>query len=222
METAPLARAKLCHSIAHTITRAGWSDDSTIDSNELSLCFDDAAYLRCRRAIPTRGPISTSGNNGNSSEINGSATANPIYWLRLTRTGNSFVGDGRLPDVGGAPGTWTVVATKTVGMNSSVLVGLAVTPRDGSFLNKAVFDNISITTSSGTITLGSSNAVAHQAFRAQIATATQADCNPYSDRYFLRRTASAIGATTSSTNSQQRSLEKLLVDALAEVENRRA
>jgi hypothetical protein len=37
-------------------------------------------------------------------------------------------------------------------MNSTVLVGLALTPRENSLLNKAVFTNVSITTSSGTIT----------------------------------------------------------------------
>jgi regulation of enolase protein 1 (concanavalin A-like superfamily) len=74
------------------------------------------------------------------------ATVKAPYWVRLTRTGNLFSG------YISADGTsWTSVGTYTVPMVAQLRVGLAVTSHANGTLNTAVFDNVSITSASGTL-----------------------------------------------------------------------
>jgi plastocyanin len=78
--------------------------------------------------------------NGSSSETKISSLAAP-YWVRIVRSGSSFSAyrssDGS---------TWTQIGTtKTISMNSTVLVGLAVTSHSDGTATTAVFDNITIT-----------------------------------------------------------------------------
>ncbi len=79
----------------------------------------------------------TGGNTGGQSVSN---TAAP-YWVKLVRSGNLFTAYNSPDGV-----TWTQVGTTaTVALNSSLLVGLAVTSHDNTKLNTAVFDNVSVT-----------------------------------------------------------------------------
>lgn len=78
--------------------------------------------------------------NGASNFSAGSAmNAAPNNWVRLVRAGNVFTG------YSSANGTsWTQVGTATVAMNSSVLVGLAVTSHNNTVASNATFDNVAI------------------------------------------------------------------------------
>jgi len=78
-----------------------------------------------------------------TSQLPGPAVNAP-YWLRLTRTGNTFTAAASSDGT-----TWTTYATiNNVAMNSSTLVGLAVTSHNDGALCTAQFDSIAITTSS--------------------------------------------------------------------------
>ena len=67
------------------------------------------------------------------------------YWVRLTRTGNSF--DAQLaPDSAGTPGAFTAIGTtQTIGMGSNVLIGLAATSGSTTAASAIVVDNVTIT-----------------------------------------------------------------------------
>lgn len=100
----------------------------------------------------------TSGSNRNSTEkpaVGDGATQAAPYWVRLTRTGDTFLAEAS------ADGTsWFTIGSQVVDLANTVRVGLAITPRDydNNLMNKVVFDNVTIVSSSGTITLGSSGA----------------------------------------------------------------
>ena len=78
---------------------------------------------------------------GTSSSVAGpTSNTAPNNWLRLTRSGTlvtAYVS---------ANGTaWTQIGTTTLGMASTVSVGLAVTSHNNAVLGTATFDNVSIT-----------------------------------------------------------------------------
>ncbi|MCA9235974.1 MAG: fibronectin type III domain-containing protein [Planctomycetales bacterium] len=80
-----------------------------------------------------------SSTNGNSNNNNVNGYTAP-YWVRITRTGNSFTG---YRSSNGA--TWTQVgSTVALSMGSTVYVGLAVTSHSSGNLATAVFSNVSV------------------------------------------------------------------------------
>jgi regulation of enolase protein 1 (concanavalin A-like superfamily) len=84
--------------------------------------------------------------NGASTNFdNTGAAVAPPYWVKVTRTGNSFSGyispDGK---------TWTQLGTaQTITMTGPVLIGLAVCSHDATLTTTATFSNVSMT---GTVT----------------------------------------------------------------------
>lgn len=62
------------------------------------------------------------------------------YWVKLTRTGNTFVSYCSPDSV-----TWTPIGTNTVTMPTSTFMGLAVTAKDVGVLNTSVFQYVSVT-----------------------------------------------------------------------------
>ena len=64
------------------------------------------------------------------------------YWVRVRRMGTTFTSY-----VSANGTTWTTVGSQTISMTGTVFVGLAVTATNNSLLSKAVFDNVSITSS---------------------------------------------------------------------------
>jgi regulation of enolase protein 1 (concanavalin A-like superfamily) len=62
------------------------------------------------------------------------------YWVRLTRTGNTFAGS---ISING--NTWQQVGSVTAPMATNVLLGLAVTAHNNATMNTATFDHVSIT-----------------------------------------------------------------------------
>src|SRR5262249_11937980 len=64
-------------------------------------------------------------------------------WLRLARSGNTFIGYWAL-DVSGAPGTWNQLGSETVVMGTTAYVGLAVTSHNNSATVMATFDHVQI------------------------------------------------------------------------------
>jgi len=82
------------------------------------------------------------------SSTNGSSTNNNVtgytapYWVRITRSSNSFTGYRSADGV-----TWTQVgSTTTLAMGSTVYVGLAVSSHSSGNLCTSVFSNVSVTT----------------------------------------------------------------------------
>jgi hypothetical protein len=85
------------------------------------------------------------GNGGSMAFIAGSTSTFPV-WLRLTRTGDQFVGEVSMDNA-----SWTTVGTVSVAMPSTNILGaitggFAVTSHDAGALNNAVFDNVAVTT----------------------------------------------------------------------------
>jgi regulation of enolase protein 1 (concanavalin A-like superfamily) len=78
---------------------------------------------------------------GSSAANNGAYTGvTAPYWVRLTRTGNSFTAE-RSPD----GTTWTQVGTnQTISMNQTIYVGLEVCSHAAGSLMTATFDNVSV------------------------------------------------------------------------------
>jgi regulation of enolase protein 1 (concanavalin A-like superfamily) len=81
------------------------------------------------------------------SNANGSTNASTFigaaipYWVRLTRSGNSFTGYRSSDGV-----TWTQIgSTVTLSMSSTVYVGLAVTSHASDTLNTSLFSHVSVT-----------------------------------------------------------------------------
>ena len=66
------------------------------------------------------------------------ASAAP-YWLKLVRSGNVFTSYRSTNGV-----SWTVVSTATISMATKVYIGLAVTSKSTTTLNKSTFDNVSV------------------------------------------------------------------------------
>lgn len=90
---------------------------------------------------PSEGGVrlqSRAATNGLTSEING-PIVNAPYWLRLTRTGNTFIGE--ISPNGSA---WSIVGSVNVAMPADVRVGMAVTARNDDFLHWGRFDNVSV------------------------------------------------------------------------------
>jgi regulation of enolase protein 1 (concanavalin A-like superfamily) len=76
---------------------------------------------------------------GSMSFVAGSGASFPV-WLRLTRTGNQFVGEMSADGI-----AWASVGSVTVTMPDPIEVGLAVTSHDPNVLNAARFDHIALT-----------------------------------------------------------------------------
>ena len=75
---------------------------------------------------------------GSSSHTSGGAASAP-YWVRMVRSGNTFTA------YKSSDGTnWTQVGSETIGMATSVYVGLAVTSHNDGTLCTATFDNVSV------------------------------------------------------------------------------
>jgi regulation of enolase protein 1 (concanavalin A-like superfamily) len=76
---------------------------------------------------------------GESTHTSGPAVA-PPYWVKLTRSGDMLTAS-TSPD----GNTWSVVATETIVMGSTVEVGLAVSSHVAGSTARATFDQVSIT-----------------------------------------------------------------------------
>ena len=62
------------------------------------------------------------------------------HWVRLTRSGNTFIGEHSADGI-----TWEAFLSQDVVMETDVYIGLAVTSQNTSTLCEAVFSNVSIT-----------------------------------------------------------------------------
>lgn len=69
----------------------------------------------------------------------GQVAENVPVWVKLQRSGNTFIGSASVDGV-----TWTQISTKDVGMTGTVTAGLAVTSKLESTLSTATFDSVSI------------------------------------------------------------------------------
>lgn len=79
-----------------------------------------------------------------TASANATATVAQPYWVRLTRTGNSFAAE-IAPDVSGAPGAYVALGTaQTLAMGSTARVGIAVTSGSTTLASAIVIDHVSI------------------------------------------------------------------------------
>jgi len=107
---------------------------TSVGSNQVSLMLhttDGGIRMQYR--------TSTNGGTGETAPAS-LASARAPYWLRLERTGNTIVGKVSTDHV-----NWTTVDTISVTMSSTVLIGMALTPRDNNYLHFASFDHVSST-----------------------------------------------------------------------------
>ena len=79
-----------------------------------------------------------------TASANAAATVAQPYWVRLTRTGNSFAAQ-IAPDVAGAPGAFAALGTaQTLAMGSTARVGIAATSGSTTLASAIVVDHLSI------------------------------------------------------------------------------
>jgi hypothetical protein len=83
---------------------------------------------------------SRSSTNSSTSEILGPADTRAPYWLLLSRSGTTITGK-----ISTDGSTWTTVGSVDVSMGTSVLIGMALTPRDNAYMHWASFDHVSST-----------------------------------------------------------------------------
>jgi regulation of enolase protein 1 (concanavalin A-like superfamily) len=77
--------------------------------------------------------------NSPSRNTDGSSPSIP-YWVRLTRTGDTFTGE-----ISADGKDWKHVDSIAVPMGKTIYVGLAVTAHNNSALNSVLFDNVAVT-----------------------------------------------------------------------------
>jgi regulation of enolase protein 1 (concanavalin A-like superfamily) len=73
---------------------------------------------------------------GSTTSVAGPSSAAP-YWLRITRSGNTFTAAVSADNV-----TWTTIGSQTITMGSSVFIGMAADANTSTTLNRATFDNL--------------------------------------------------------------------------------
>jgi hypothetical protein len=79
--------------------------------------------------------------SGGSTSEPGVVVATLPYWVKVSRSGNSFSSYTSMDGV-----SWVQVGTsQTIGMGQTVYVGLAVTSGSTTALATATFDNVSVT-----------------------------------------------------------------------------
>jgi hypothetical protein len=86
----------------------------------------------------TRLQARTSNNQGTGETLG--PIVNSPYWLRLERNGNTITGKVSIDGT-----VWETVGSYNVSMSSTVLIGMALTPRDDNQVHWAKFDNVTST-----------------------------------------------------------------------------
>lgn len=128
------------------------SGDGEIKARLVSMSSSTFDALMIRETTAVGSKFATTGSNsaggiwwqtrsstGGSVTAGGNGTIPLPCWLRLVRTGNTFVSYRSTDGV-----SWTQIASRTITMNSQVLVGMAVTSRNNGALHTATFDNVTV------------------------------------------------------------------------------
>ncbi|WP_276392937.1 PKD domain-containing protein, partial [Eudoraea chungangensis] len=89
---------------------------------------------------PTAGVAMTSADNNIGPEITNSYG----YYLRLVRSGSTFTGYASATN-----GNWQQLGSRTISMSETIEVGLATTSHRDGVITTAVYDNVSVVSSSG-------------------------------------------------------------------------
>jgi len=95
---------------------------------------------------PTNGAGGLQYRSGNGGPTATAATGISVapYWVKLIRVGNNFTGFSSADGI-----NWNVVSTTSIGMSSTIYVGLAVSANDNTLVNTSTFDNVSVTPLAG-------------------------------------------------------------------------
>jgi regulation of enolase protein 1 (concanavalin A-like superfamily) len=111
-------------------TKAGvmMRDSLTASSAQAMIVVSSAKGLAFQRRTTT---------GGESTNTSGGAGTAP-YWVKLTRTGNTFTAF-----VSTDGSSWNLVGSDTIAMGSSINVGLAITSHADGVVSTATFDNVS-------------------------------------------------------------------------------
>ncbi len=90
-----------------------------------------------------------------AASANATGTGSFPLWVRLTRSGDSFVG-ATAPDVSGAPGAWTAFAAKAISIPQTAYVGIASASgsSSGTSTSAVVVDNVKLLNYSGVSNIG--------------------------------------------------------------------
>jgi regulation of enolase protein 1 (concanavalin A-like superfamily) len=79
-----------------------------------------------------------SSTGGSSTDVNGGSGGVPV-WVRLVRSGNTFISYRSADGV-----TWTQISSRSISMGTNVYIGLAVTSHTNSALSTATFTNVAV------------------------------------------------------------------------------
>jgi regulation of enolase protein 1 (concanavalin A-like superfamily) len=115
----------------HVWAKAGVMIRESLDANARNV----AVFVTPANGVSSQHRSATGGTSVNTRTTGLTAP----YWVRVTRTGNTFV-TSRSPD--GA--TWTTMHTVTVTMASNVYIGLAVTSNENTAICTATMDNVTV------------------------------------------------------------------------------
>jgi regulation of enolase protein 1 (concanavalin A-like superfamily) len=110
---------------AGVMVRASTADDSTFAGVFATPGNGVAMIVRTTTGVP-------------AVDLGKKPGAAPV-WVKLHRSGNTFTGYTSTDGV-----SWTLIATRDIGMTGGITAGLAVTSKHQSSLNTSVFDQVSI------------------------------------------------------------------------------
>ena len=115
-----------------------WAKAGVMIRNTLSANSSHAAIYVTRGSGVSSQWRTTAGGSSGSSTVAGLVAP---YWVRLTRVGNTFKAERSSNGT-----TWTQVGTtRTIAMNTTVFIGLALTSHAAATVNTSTFGNVSIT-----------------------------------------------------------------------------
>ena len=132
------------------------SGDGTIVARVVSTPYNEYALVMIRESLALNSTYAATyytpyqfhmlyrtSTGGSASVQNGGSSANPPYWLKLTRSGNSFSSYWSIDGV-----SWTQVgSSETISMATDVYIGLAVDSGTTGTLQTTTFDNVSVSSS---------------------------------------------------------------------------
>jgi len=95
-----------------------------------------SVFITPDNGVAAQGRLTTGGTSAN---LNITGVAAPA-WVKLTRSGSTFTAYYSLNG-----STWTLIASQSISMGSSVYIGLAVSSHDDSELSSVTFDSVTAT-----------------------------------------------------------------------------
>jgi len=123
-----------------------------------------AVYVSASNGVSMQIRPATGASSINLSTVAGFAAP---YWVRLTRSGNTFSGFRSADGV-----TWTPVASTNITMATSTRAGLAVSSHNDAVLATSTFDNVTVTTPPSCVSVAATGTWTNRSMATQTGTFT--------------------------------------------------